>query len=154
MAQPGHTPELSLLEEAVVTVLFCLLDDTYAHLNPQGGWYASLKRLSDSEVLALALFEQLRSIESEPSFLREAAFSRTLSLVWLGSIPPHSTAECASSGATWSPCGAPSWRSSGGRARDAARRLDLAFGPSSQAGYAPLPQSLRTPLPNSYRTVT
>src|SRR4051812_48377920 len=111
MAQPGHTPELILLEEAVVTVLFCLLDDTYAHLNPQGGCYASLKRLSDSEVLALALFEQLRSIESEPSFLREAAFSRTLSLVWLGPIPPHSTAECARSGATWSPCGAPSWRS-------------------------------------------
>ena len=32
MAQPEHTPELSLLEEAI-TVLFCLVDDTtYAHL--------------------------------------------------------------------------------------------------------------------------
>ena len=73
MAQPEHTPELSLLEEAI-TVLFCLVDDTtYAHLNPHGGRYASLKRLSDSEVLALALFQQLRGIESERPFLREAA---------------------------------------------------------------------------------
>ena len=33
MAQPEHTRELSLLEEAL-TVLFCLLeDDTYAHLS-------------------------------------------------------------------------------------------------------------------------
>ena len=31
--------------------------------------YESLKRLSDSEVLALALFQQLRGVESERSFL-------------------------------------------------------------------------------------
>jgi hypothetical protein len=58
MAYPQHTPTLASLEEAI-TVLFCLVDDAYTLLNP--GWrsYESLKRLSDSEVLTLALFQQL-----------------------------------------------------------------------------------------------
>ncbi|MGH3145899.1 MAG: transposase [Rubrobacter sp.] len=72
MAHPEHTPQLALLEEAV-TVLFCRIDDAYYRLNPRGGRYASLKELSDSEILALALFLQLRGIESEHSFLREAS---------------------------------------------------------------------------------
>ena len=72
MAHHEHTPGLALLEEAI-TVLFCEIDDAYAHLNPRGGRYASLKRLSDSEVLTLALFQQLRGVESERSFLRDAA---------------------------------------------------------------------------------
>jgi hypothetical protein len=72
MAQSHRTQEPSLLEEAVIA-LFCLLDDAYKNLNPKGRRYASLKRLSDSEVLALALFQQLRGIESERSFLRDAA---------------------------------------------------------------------------------
>jgi hypothetical protein len=72
MAHPEHTPEFVLLEEALI-VLFCEVDDTYRHLNPRGGRYASLKRLSDPEVLTLTLFQQLRGIESERSFLREAA---------------------------------------------------------------------------------
>jgi hypothetical protein len=71
MAHPQHTPALASLEEAI-TVLFCLLDDTYALLNPDGRSHESLKRLSDSEVLTLALFQQLRGIESERSFLRDA----------------------------------------------------------------------------------
>jgi hypothetical protein len=71
MAQPQHTPSLSHLEEAV-TVLFCLVDDTYALLNPHAQRYESLKRLSDSEVLTLALFQQLRGVESCRSFLRDA----------------------------------------------------------------------------------
>jgi hypothetical protein len=53
--------------------LFCLVDDAYALLNPSGKSYESLKRLSDSEVIALALFQQLRGVESERSFLRDAA---------------------------------------------------------------------------------
>jgi hypothetical protein len=71
MAHPQLTPNLSSLEDAI-TVLFCLVDDTYTLLNP--GWrsYESLKRLSDSEVLTLALFQQLRGVESERSFLRDA----------------------------------------------------------------------------------
>jgi hypothetical protein len=72
MAHPEHTPGFALLEEAI-TVLFCEIDDAYDQLNPRGGRYASLKRLSDSEVITLALFQQLRGIESERSFLREAA---------------------------------------------------------------------------------
>ena len=71
MAQTHLTPRLHRTEEAI-TVLFCLLDDAYRILNPRGGRYASLKRLSDSEVLTLALFQQLRGVESEQSFLREA----------------------------------------------------------------------------------
>lgn len=58
MAQPNHTPQLALLEEAII-VLFCRVDNVYRRLNPKGGAYASLKRLSDSEILALALFQQL-----------------------------------------------------------------------------------------------
>ena len=72
MAQPNHTPRLLETEEAL-TVLFCLIDDAYRLLNPYGARsYKSLKRLSDSEVIALALFQQLRGVESERSFLRDA----------------------------------------------------------------------------------
>ena len=66
MAQPNHTPRLLHTEEAL-TVLFCLIDDAYAHLNPRARCYESIKRLSDSEVIALALFQQLRGVESERS---------------------------------------------------------------------------------------
>ncbi len=72
MAQPELTPQLTLLEEAV-TVLFCRVDDTYYQLNPKGRRYETLKELSDSEVITLALFQQLRGIESQRSFLREVA---------------------------------------------------------------------------------
>jgi hypothetical protein len=71
MAQPNHTPRLLETEEAL-TVLFCLVDDAYALLNPRARLYESIKRLSDSEVIALALFQQLRGVESERSFLRDA----------------------------------------------------------------------------------
>src|SRR3954464_3950304 len=71
MTHPQHTPTLASLEEAI-TVLFCLIDDAYAFLNPSGPGYDSLKKLSDSEVLTLALFQQLQGVESERSFLRDA----------------------------------------------------------------------------------
>jgi hypothetical protein len=61
-----------LLEEAITT-LFCEIDDAYQILNPQGDLYASLKKLSDYEVITLAIFQQLRGVESERSFLREVA---------------------------------------------------------------------------------
>jgi hypothetical protein len=67
MAQPQQTSSLARLEEAVI-VLFCLIDDAYALLNPRPRRYESLKkRLSDSEVIALALLQQLRGVESERS---------------------------------------------------------------------------------------
>src|SRR5918995_6330042 len=73
MANSKLTPSAAQLEEAL-TVLFCLIDDAYNLLNPSGSdAYSSLKRLSDSEVLTLALFQQLRGIESQRSFLRDAA---------------------------------------------------------------------------------
>jgi IS5 family transposase len=71
MARLHHTEGLARTEDAV-TVLFCLTDDAYAYLNPQAKSYESIKRLSDSEVLTLALLQQLRGVESERSFLRDA----------------------------------------------------------------------------------
>ena len=71
MAHHNTTPRAARSEEAV-TVLFCLIDDAYALLNPHGDMYGSLKRLSDSEVITLALIQQLRGVESERSFLRDA----------------------------------------------------------------------------------
>jgi IS5 family transposase len=71
MAQHQHTHSLAYLEEAL-TVLFCLVDDAYTLLNPRARRYESIKRLSDSEVIALALFQQLRGVESCRSFLRDA----------------------------------------------------------------------------------
>jgi hypothetical protein len=70
MARSNLTPRLAETEEAL-TVLFCLVDDAYRLLNPHARRYESLKRLSDSEVIALALFQQLRGVESERSFLRD-----------------------------------------------------------------------------------
>src|SRR5215207_5841372 len=70
MAQPELTPQLALLEEDI-TVLFCRVDDAYYRLNPKGRRYETLKELSDSEVITLALLQQLRGVESERSFLRE-----------------------------------------------------------------------------------
>lgn len=90
MAHKEHTSESALLEEAI-TVLFCQIDDAYRTLNPNGHRYGSLKKLSDSEVIALALFQRLRGIESERSFLRDAArFSRISFRGWSASIPPPS----------------------------------------------------------------
>jgi hypothetical protein len=72
MAKREDTPTAGVLEEAII-VLFCEIDDAYRNLNPRGSRYESLKRLSDSEVITLALFQQLRGVESERSFLRDAA---------------------------------------------------------------------------------
>ena len=72
MHHPEHTREVALLEEAL-TVLFCLVDDIYQNVNPNGRRYESLKKLTDSEVIALTWFQQLRGVESQRSFLRDAS---------------------------------------------------------------------------------
>jgi hypothetical protein len=74
MEQSEHAQRLTLLEEAedAIIVLFCLVDDTYPILNFKAEHYEFLKQLSDSEVITLALLQQLRGVESERSFLREA----------------------------------------------------------------------------------
>ena len=72
MAHTQHTHSLAHLEEAL-TVLFCLIDESYRLLNPRGALrYESIKRLSDSEIITLALLQQLRGVESQRSFLRDA----------------------------------------------------------------------------------
>jgi hypothetical protein len=71
MAHEHHTLRFAQTEEAIIA-LFCLIDDAYPHLNPRARCYESIKRLSDSELITLALFGQLRGIESERSFLRDA----------------------------------------------------------------------------------
>lgn len=78
-----------------LSVLFCLVDDAYALLNPRARRYESLKRLPDSEVIALALFQQLRGVESERSFLRDAErfFSHLFPGVVGLLILPRSTGE-------------------------------------------------------------
>jgi hypothetical protein len=86
MTQRELTPQLALLEEAM-TVLFCQIDDTYYRLNPKGRSYETLKELSDSEVITLALFQQLRGVESERSFLREVA--RFFSHLFPGVVELH-----------------------------------------------------------------
>jgi Transposase DDE domain len=86
MAQPDLTPQLALLEEAL-TILFCRVDDTYYQLNPKGRRYETLKELSDSEVITLALFQQLRGVESERSFLREV--TRFFSHLFPGIVGLH-----------------------------------------------------------------
>ena len=70
MARPHLTPGLARTQEAVI-MLFCIVDDAYHAFNPRAQRYESLKQLSDSEVLTLALLQQLRGVESERSFLRE-----------------------------------------------------------------------------------
>jgi hypothetical protein len=72
MAHTQHTHSLPHLEEAL-TVLFCLIDDAYRLPDPRAARrYESIKRLSDSEIITLALLRQLRGVESERSFLRDA----------------------------------------------------------------------------------
>ena len=72
MNQPEHARRSTPLEEAV-TILFCLVDDVYQNINPNAQRYENVKKLSYSEVMTLALFQQLRGIESQRSFLRDAA---------------------------------------------------------------------------------
>jgi hypothetical protein len=103
MAHTQHTPPLERLEEAV-TVLFCLIDDAYATLNSRPRRYESIKRLSDSEVITLALFQQLRGVESERSFLRDCTrFSLSCSPAWSVCTPPRFTGGYSGSGGSSNP---------------------------------------------------
>ncbi len=83
MDRSEHAQGFALLEEAV-TVLFCLVDDVYQNINPDGWRYERLKKLSDSEVITLVLFQQLRGIESQRSFVRD--LSRFFSHLFPGMV--------------------------------------------------------------------
>jgi hypothetical protein len=97
MAHPQHTAGLALLEEAV-TVLFCQIDDTYVHLNPPGGHYASLKQLSESERSSPSCFfsNSEEWSPNAPSCARVLGSSLICSLGSSVFILPLSIAECAS----------------------------------------------------------
>src|SRR3954469_14953165 len=113
MALSHHTPRTPTLEDAIVA-LFCLVDDAYRKLNPPEQSYATLKKLSDSEVLTLTLLQQLRGIESERSFLPDT--QRFFSHLFPGVLGLHPSSlhrrVRKNLGASWNPCGArsfPSW---------------------------------------------
>jgi hypothetical protein len=114
MAHTQHTHSLAHLEEAL-TVLFYLIDDAYALLNPHGARrYESIKRLSDSEVITLTLFQQLRGVESERSFLRDAERFFSHLFPGIAGLYPSSLHRRVRKlrGLEWSPCGgrySPSW---------------------------------------------
>ena len=93
MAQPQHTPSLAHLEEAL-SVLFCLIDDAYAHLNPHGArHYESIKRPSDSEVITLSPCSSSFGVwRANDRFCgMPSGFSLTCFPGWWGSTPPPST---------------------------------------------------------------
>jgi hypothetical protein len=96
MAQPQDTPEPSPTEEEALTVLFCLIDDAYYQLNPNGRRYDALKRLSDSEVLTLALFQQSFGASSLAalSCATSEGPSPACSRAWSVFGPPRCTAGC------------------------------------------------------------
>ena len=83
MDRSEHARGAALLEEAV-TVLFCLVDDVHQNVNPNAQRYESLKKLSDSEIITLTLFQHLRGIDNQRSFLRDV--SRFFSHIFPGVI--------------------------------------------------------------------
>lgn len=136
MTQAENTREAALLEEAI-TVLFCEIDDTYRHLNPNGQLYESLKRLSDPEVITLALFQQLRGVESCRAFY---ARSRPLLLPPLPRrgrpcsflfSSPHPQAQAIPRTLEADRRGG-----AGRRARNLAHRFDPALGNAPQRGFS------------------
>jgi hypothetical protein len=95
MAHTQHTHSLAHLEEAL-SVLFCLIDDAYALLNPHGARrYEAMKRLSDSEVITLALFQQSCGVwkANALSCATPRGSLLTCSLGWWVSILPRSIGE-------------------------------------------------------------
>ncbi len=127
MAHPHTTPGAAPLEEAI-TLLFRLVDDAYATIDPRWRSHESLKKLSDSEVLTLALFQQLRGVESERSFLRDVQRFFVHLFPGVARTRPSSLhRRVRRLRRFWSPCAARSCPRIGRRPRDPRRRLD-AFG--------------------------
>jgi hypothetical protein len=63
MSHTDHTQRLARTEEAL-TVLFCLIDDAYALLNPKGRRYESLKRPSDMEGRIGQFYTVLKGVQT------------------------------------------------------------------------------------------
>ena len=127
MAHPQHTSTLASLEGAI-TLLFCLVDDAYALLNPRWHSHESLKKLSDSEILTLALLQQLRGTQSERSFLRDAQRFFAHLFPGVAGMRPSSFHRRVRKlrRLEWSPCAersCPSWWASPRRSSPIPRRL-------------------------------
>jgi hypothetical protein len=101
MACHHHTPRLATTEEAVI-VLFCLIDDAYARLNPRTPRrYESLKSASRTPrgYYPRLGVQQLRGVEranAPSSCATPPASSPTCSPGWSASRPPRCTAASAS----------------------------------------------------------
>src|SRR5215210_3212769 len=114
-----------------MTVLFCLIDERYRLLNPRGARrYESIKRLSDSEIITLTLLQQLRGVESERSFLRDAQRFFSHLFPGVAGLHPSSFHRRVRKlrRLEWSLCAgrsSPRWSATGDAAR---RRLYFAFG--------------------------
>jgi hypothetical protein len=128
MACHHHTPRLATTEEAVI-VLFCLIDDAYARLNPRTRRYESLKSASGTPrgYYPRLGVQQLRGVEranAPSSCATPPASSPTCSPGWSASRPPRCTAASASF-AVLPPGALAAGRGgrAGRRARDADRRL-------------------------------
>jgi hypothetical protein len=81
MAHTHDTRQLARTGEALTVLILPHRRRFYARINPKGWRYESLKRLCDSEVLTLTLFQQLRGVESPaaPSCATSPPSSRTCS---------------------------------------------------------------------------
>ena len=136
MAQVQDTRRLANTEEALI-VLFCLVDDAYAMLNSHDACrYESLKRLSDSEVITLALFQQLRGVESERSFLRDAQRFFSPLFPGVAGLHPSSFHRRLRKLRRFLEPLRRDVVAEGGGPRDANRGLDPALGPAPAAGQA------------------
>ena len=88
MAQLNHTSRLLETEEALSRCSFASSRRRLRSSQPPCPLLReSIKRLSDSEVIALALFQQLRGVQSERSFLRDA--QRLFSHLFPGVVGLH-----------------------------------------------------------------
>ena len=88
MAHPQHTLSLDHLEEAL-TVLFCLIDDTYSTLNPRGAY--RYEPSNTSPIRRSSLWPSSSSLGACSRSVRSCVIasdsSRTCSQEWWDSIP-------------------------------------------------------------------
>lgn len=88
MAHPQHTLSLDHLEEAL-TVLFCLIDDTYSTLNPRGAY--RYEPSNTSPIRRSSLWPSSSSLGAWSRSVRSCVIasdsSRTCSQEWWDSIP-------------------------------------------------------------------